>query len=59
MAILEQFKELINRYYQRDDDTKEQYEEFKSQYSYSNLKSTFESLPEIEKKIQNNATSRL
>lgn len=52
MATVEQFKELINRYYQRDDDTKEQYEEFKSQYSYSNLKSTFESLPEIEKKFK-------
>lgn len=52
MKTVEQFKELINRYYQRDDETKEQYEDFKSQYSYSNLKSTFESLSEIEKKFK-------
>ena len=52
MATVEQFKEVINRYYQRDNVTKAQCEEFKSQYSYSNLKATFDSLPEIEKKFQ-------
>ena len=52
MATVEQFKELIDRYYQRDDETHEQYEDFKRQYSYSNLKSTFDSLSEIEKKFK-------
>ena len=53
MKTVEQFKELINRYYQRDDETKEQYEDFISQYSYSNLKTSFESLSDIEKKFIN------
>ncbi len=59
MKTVEDFKTLIDRYYQRDDETKEQYEEFKSQYSYGNLQKTFDSLPEIEKKVQNKTTARL
>lgn len=52
MKTIEQFKELINRYYQRDDETKKQYEVFKSQYSYSNLRKTFDSLPKIEEEFK-------
>ena len=52
MKTVEDFKKLIDRYYQRDDETKEQYEVFKRQYSYANLQKTFDSLPEIEKKFK-------
>lgn len=52
MKTAEQFKELLARYYQRDEETKKQYEDFKSQYSYSNLKKTFNSIPKIEEKLE-------
>ncbi|MDD5929644.1 MAG: SMI1/KNR4 family protein [Spirochaetales bacterium] len=50
MATVEQFKELINRYYQRDDETKEQYEEFiASEHAALSLKKLYESILQIEK----------
>ena len=52
MKTAKQFKEIIKQYYNRDEQTREQYEDFKSQYSYSNLKKIFDSLPEIEKKFK-------
>ena len=52
MKTIEDFKELIDRYYKRDNETHEQYEVFKRQYPFANLKKTFDSLPEIEKKFK-------
>ena len=52
MKTVEDFKRIIDRYYKRDNETHEQYEDFKRQYSFANLKKTFDSLPEIEKKFK-------
>ena len=52
MKTVEDFKGIIERYYKRDNETHEQYEDFKRQYSFANLKKTFDSLPEIEKKFK-------
>ena len=52
MKTVEDFKGIIDRYYKRDNETHEQYEDFKRQYSFANLKKTFDSLPEIEKKFK-------
>lgn len=52
MKTIDQFKKIIEHYYNRDEHTKEQYKDFKNQYSISNLKSFFDSLPEIEEKLR-------
>lgn len=52
MKTVEQFKEILVRYYQRDDDTKSEYEAFISQKSHVSLKSLLVALPSVEEKFK-------
>ncbi|MDE5579990.1 MAG: SMI1/KNR4 family protein [Treponemataceae bacterium] len=50
MKTAEQFKELLARYYQRDEETKKLYEEFTA-YSYVPLNNLLDAMPRIEEKF--------
>lgn len=52
MKTAEQFKEILARYYRRDDDTKSEYEAFISQKSHVSLKSLLVALPSVEEKFK-------
>ena len=51
MKRVDDFKQIIARYYNRDEYTKKQYEDFITECSYANLKKLFDSLPQIEKEF--------
>ncbi|MDE6719542.1 MAG: SMI1/KNR4 family protein, partial [Treponemataceae bacterium] len=50
MKTAEQFKEILARYYQRDEETKKLYEEFTA-YSYAPLNDLLDAMPRIEEKF--------
>lgn len=50
MKTAEQFKELINRYYQRDNETKKQYDELA--YSHVSLNDLLAAMPRIEERFK-------
>lgn len=52
MKTAEQFKELLARYCQRDEETKDEYEDFISEKSEVSMKRLFESLPSVEEKFK-------
>ncbi len=51
MKTAEQFKEILARYYQRDESTKAEYESFIIKKAEASMRKLFESLPSIEKKF--------
>lgn len=52
MKTVEQFKEIIGHYYQRDYGSKQRYADFISEEAEGSLRKFFNRLPSIEKKFK-------